>query len=80
MTRMDGCVSRLAMYFSFLVILFKMHTLELVARPTTPNSSIHEIEVQPTTTELCLDHWFIVFSHQGGRCTSPNIYKRQSTI
>ena len=63
--------------FPFWLSSFKMHTFEIVARRTTTNSSICEIEIQRTRTEHCSKHWFIVFRCDNGENISAQVSKKQ---
>ena len=56
----------LCFYVFLALILFKMHTLEIVASQTRTNSSVQEIEVRRTTTIYCSHHWFIIFRYHNG--------------
>ena len=62
---------------SCLLVLFKMHTLEIVASRTTTNSSIQEIEVRRTTTIHCSNHWFIVFRYYNGDNIIAEVNRKQ---
>ena len=62
---------------SCLLVLFKMHTLEIVASRTTTNSSIQEIEVRCTTTIYCSNHWFIVFRYYNGDNIIAEVNRKQ---